>query len=317
MAKEFGFFPDETYGPDDFTTYFRDFYSNGIMADDTSYFAVTEQNGMSLAAKKGIAYIDGHFYRPPLDAIITLDDSDTEYPRIDLVVIKCDYVKKEIYIDVVTGEPLAEPQIPEMERDAAAYCLGLAAITVAANTSEITQADIKDLRFDENYCGVVVGKINTISTAALFAQYEAQWELLKAGCAQDAEAVIAAWNALSNVKSINGKVGEVLLTQSDIPSDGTAYQFPYFIQSGSVAINYSSTTSPAQISVTFPVSFKSEPILLLSSSKGTSTNGLITPVTINHKDLSNQGFTLMPWTGTSYTMKNTIANWVAMGIIDI
>ena len=176
MAKEFGYFPDEAYGPDDFTNYFRDFYSNGIMADGTSYFAVTEKNGMSLAVKKGIAYIDGHFYRPFDDVTITLSESDTEFARIDLVEIKCDYVTNKLYVDVITGEPSDTPTIPQLQRDAAAYCLGLAAVTVAANASEITQADIKDLRFDTNYCGVVVGKINTISTTALFAQYQRTWD---------------------------------------------------------------------------------------------------------------------------------------------
>ena len=176
MAKEYGFFSDETYGPDDFTTYFRDFYSNGIKAEDTSYFAVLENSGMNLMVKSGIAYIDGHYYRPSDDMTITLAESDTEFPRIDLIEIKCDYVTNRLYVDVITGEPLEIPTIPQLQRDAAAYCLGLAAVTVAANASEITQAEIKDLRFDTNYCGVVVGKINTISTTSLFAQYQRSWD---------------------------------------------------------------------------------------------------------------------------------------------
>ena len=157
MAEEFGFFPDETYGPDDFTTYFRDFYSNGIKAEDTSYFAVTaEKGGMNLTVKSGIAYIDGHFYRPHDNLTVTLAESDTEFTRIDLVEIKCDYVAKKLYVDVITGEPSETPTVPKLQRDAAAYCLGLAAVTVAANASEITKADIKDLRFNANFCGVVV-----------------------------------------------------------------------------------------------------------------------------------------------------------------
>lgn len=176
MAKEFGYFPDEAYGPDDFTNYFRDFYSNGIKAEDTSYFAVTEKNGMSLAVKKGIAYIDGHFYRPPADLTVTLAESDTEFDRVDLIEVKCDYVTNKVYVDVIVGEPSGAPTIPHLQRDAAAYCLGLAAVTVKANTAEVTQADIKDLRFDTNFCGVVVGKISTISTTDLFAQYQRTWD---------------------------------------------------------------------------------------------------------------------------------------------
>lgn len=176
MANECGFFPDVAYGPDDFTSYFRDFYTNGIKAEDTSYFAVKEKSGMTLTVKKGIAYIDGHFYRPLDDVTITLVESDTEFARIDLVEIKCDYVTNRVYVDVISGEPSETPTIPELQRDAAAYCLGLAAVTVKANTANVTQADIKDLRFDTNYCGVVVGKISTISTTDLFAQYQKTWD---------------------------------------------------------------------------------------------------------------------------------------------
>ena len=131
---------------------------------------------MTLTVKKGIAYIDGHFYRPPADLTVTLAESDTEFDRIDLIEVKCDYVTNKVYVDVITGEPSGTPTIPHLQRDAAAYCLGLAAVTVKANTAEVTQADIKDLRFDTNYCGVVVGKISTISTTDLFAQYQRTWD---------------------------------------------------------------------------------------------------------------------------------------------
>lgn len=176
MAETFGFFPDVPYGPEDFTEYFTDFYTNGIHAEDTSYFQVLENSGMTLTVKRGTAYVDGHFFKPPTDLTVRLAESDVEYPRIDLVVIRCDYVNENVRLEVITGEPNAVPTIPKMERNAGVYDLGLAAITVNPNVSEVTQIDVKDLRFDEAYCGVVVGKINTINTTKLFAQYEAAWK---------------------------------------------------------------------------------------------------------------------------------------------
>lgn len=305
MANEFGFFPDEVYGPDDFTTYFRDFYSNGIKAEDTSYFAVTEKIGMTLTVKSGIAYIDGHFYRPIDNATVTLAESDTEFPRIDLVEIKCDYVTNKLYVDVVTGEPSGTPTIPQLQRDAAAYCLGLAAVTVAANTSEVTQADIRDLRFDTDYCGVVVGKIDTISTTYLFSQYEAQWELLKAGCAQDAEAVINAWSALNTVKKVNGVEpigGNVALTQDNIPSGSTAYQFPYYIQTG-----VATTSVHGTIAVTFPKAFKSTPLLFLTS-KSHSNYGS----RASYNSVTNTSFEVKTEWGETNTF-STEFMWLALG----
>ena len=183
MAETFGFFPDVPYSPEDFTGYFTDFYANGIHAEDTSYFQVLENSGMALTVKRGTAYIAGHFFKPPTDLTVSLAESDVEYPRIDLIVIRCDYVNENVRLEVITGEPNTVPAIPEMERNAGVYDLGLAAITVNPNVSKITQVNIKDLRFDTAYCGVVVGKINTISTNKLFAQYEAAWDEFISGLA--------------------------------------------------------------------------------------------------------------------------------------
>lgn len=320
MAQEFGFFADEMYSSDDFSSYFRDFYSNGIMADNSNYFAVIAKSGMSLTIKSGTAYIDGHFYRPVNDAVVTLAQSDTQYSRIDLVQIKCDYVTSRIYVEVVTGEAKSTPTIPTLKRDASAYCLGLAAVTVKANASAVTQADIQDLRFNAQYCGAVVGKIDTIDTSDLFAQYEAQWELLKAGCAQDAEAVINAWSALNALKTINNMPptnGNINLTQSLIPSDSTAYQMPYYIQSGTVTVT---TSIRDGTSITFPKAFKSTPMLALAGpSSMISGNPHPAPVIVTYGNLSSKGFTLYPFgfssTGEKYSPNSMVgtARWFAMG----
>ena len=321
MANESGFFPNELYGPDDFTAYFRDFYSNGIKAEDASYFAVLEKSGMALTVQKGIAYIDGHFYRPSADFTVTLAESDTEFDRIDLVEIKCDYTVNRVYVNVITGEPSEVPTIPELQRDAAAYCLGLAAVTVKANASEVTQADIKDLRFDTDYCGVVVGKIDTISTTDLFAQYNAQWELLKAACAQDADAVIKAWEKLVTVTSVNGKApsnGNVALTQSDIPSDGTAYQMPYYVQSGTMTVGKSALDG---IGITFPRAFKTAPLVIFGASVNPSYAKY--PTAACYNNLTNEGFTLVASrigsgsVGAIPDAAPCVVNWVALGQLEV
>lgn len=324
MSNEYGFFAsknhDRRYSADDFSAFFGDFFTDGVLGSDTNALMVSAAGDMSVSVAAGTAYIKGRWYRRQSPQLLTLADSDTEYDRIDAVVIRCDHEKRMVYPYIIEGVPDEAAVEPSPMRDEKCYDIVLAYVYVAANCVEVTAADITDKRGFDDVCGYVTSAIDHIDTSGLFAQYEAQWELLKAGCAQDSEAVIAAWDALNTVKKVNNIEpidGNVALTQSLIPSDGTAYQFPYYIQSGSVAINYSSTTSVARISVTFPVSFKSEPILLLSSSKGASGTNQIIPVTINYQDLSNQGFTLMPWTGTGYTVKNAIANWVAMGIIDI
>lgn len=175
MAEIYGFFSDVLYGPDDFTGYFRDFYSNGIMGNDTRNFQAYATNGLYLNINSGTAYIDGHFFKPTTGTILKLTGSDTEYSRIDIIVIRCDYVENKVYLKIISGTPSAAPQMPLFKRDADCYDLVLCSILVKANTSEITQSDITDLRFNTDYCGIVTGKINTISTTNLFAQYRAAW----------------------------------------------------------------------------------------------------------------------------------------------
>lgn len=175
MAETFGFFPDVLYGPDDFTGYFRDFYSNGITGDDTQKMQVYATSGLYLKVNPGIAYIDGHFFKPETDTELKLAGSDTEYNRIDIIIIRCDYVENKVYLKVITGTPSAIPQMPAFKRNADCYDLVLCSIFVKANASEISQSDITDLRFNTDYCGIVTGKINTISTTNLFAQYQAAW----------------------------------------------------------------------------------------------------------------------------------------------
>lgn len=317
MAQEFGFFADEVYSSDDFSSYFRDFYSNGIMADNSNYFAVTAKSGMSLTVKSGTAYIDGHFYRPVNDAVVTLAQSDTQYSRIDLVQIKCDYVTSRIYVEVVTGEAKSTPTIPTLKRDASAYCLGLAAVTVKANASAVAQANIQDLRFNTQYCGTVVGKIDTIDTSGLFAQYEAQWELLKAACAKDSAAVINAWNALNALKTINSiqpTNGNIVLTQSLIPSDSMAFQMPYHVQCGTISVDNSTFSG---ISVTFPKSFKSTPYLQLTGSVRSDATTLY-EIIPGYKNLTSSGFTLATrattGSGISTALQGTV-QWAAFGKI--
>lgn len=283
MTKPFGFFPDVPYGPEDFTEYFTDFYANGIHAEDTSYFQVLENSGMTLTVKRGTAYIGGHFFKPPTDLTVTLEESDVEYPRIDLVVIRCDYINENVRLEVITGEPNAVPTIPEMERNAGAYDLGLASITVNPNVSEVTQIDIKDLRFDTAYCGVVVGKINTIDTTNLFAQYNAEWDLLRAAIGQDEQAIIDAWKSLATVKTINGiepVEGNIALTQADVPSGGGYFQVPYKVLSGQATID-------GTVTITFDEEFAEIPTVIATPL--TTTTGKV--VGVSFTDVSTTGFT--------------------------
>lgn len=295
MRKENGFWPDSAekprkYSADDFIGYFKDFFTNGVLGKDVTKLKVYSNNNMSVKITAGTAYLDGRWFSPKSPVSITLKASDVAYSRIDLICIRCDYAQKNIYFHVVTGVPQQNPEIPEITRDEFYFDLGIAAVTVPVNATIITQAEIKDLRFDSKYCGQVTSTIKSIDTTDLFAQYEAQWELLKAACAQDEEAVIKAWDALNTVKRVNGTDpvdGNVSLNLDDIPDSEVFYKQNYSVQKG-----YTTAES-----VKFITPFAEVPTVIVSgaSEGGTSAYASALNATENGFTISKNRFTGVNW----------------------
>lgn len=310
MSNEYGFFAaknhDRRYSAEDLCALFRDFFTDGVYGKDTNGFAVTADGGMSISVGGGTAYIRGHWYRKSSSQVLEASCGNTAYGRYDGVVIRCDYEKREVYASVREGIPSETPEKPAPQRDESAYEIVLAYIYVGAGLAEITQADITDTRSDTSLCGWVTGVIDQIDTTALFAQYEAQWELLRAACEQDEAAVIAAWDSLNTVKKVNSVEpvnGNVSLVQGDIPSGKNAYQLPFLVQAGTV-------TKASPMTVTFPVAYKTAPVVVctanLTEDSSTSLSGsgyyFKTKVT-------KTGFTLYSYS----TSACDNINWVAFG----
>ena len=313
MTNETGIFNsesgDRTYNAEDFTGFYSDFFTNGIVADNTSYLQVAENSGLKLWVLKGKAYINGGFFKPKTSKEITIPDSDPTYPRYDIVVLRWDKIARDIYLDVISGDSNTNPKYPILTRNETTYELGLAAVYVAPNATNITQDKITDLRFNDNYCGVVTGVIDTISTKNLFAQYEAEWDLLRAGIRQDEQAVIDAWSALNATKSVNDIApidGNVTITQGNIPAGNGAYQLPYFVQSGSA-------TTEGEITINFTTKYTTPPVVLVSFTPSSvlSSHGYgayTSAITAN-------GVTIKSYDShsTSHAASAGTVNWIALG----
>lgn len=203
----YGFFGskngDRKYSAEDFAAFFRDFFTNGIVASDTSYLQVREKSEFDLTIKKGICYIDGKFFRPSSDLTVVISESNTVNDRIDLVVIRCDYALRTIYPTVIKGTPAVKPERPVMQRNTDKYDLGIAAVYVKANSLSLTDADITDLRFDDAYCGVLRSNIDYISTSELFAQYQSIWDAFVAQLGDSDHVTINTEDAESKRKIAN------------------------------------------------------------------------------------------------------------------
>lgn len=291
---------DRKYNATHWAEYFSQFIGNGVYAEPSTSMQVQAVKGMTVKVGAGACFINGYAgYGDGSDAL-TLD-LGTSAKRIDRIVIRLDYSLRSIYPAIIKGTAASSPVAPAIVRDGTYYDICIAEITVGINAAEITQADIKDVRGDNTVCGWVAGTIDQIDTTELFAQYEAQWELLRAACAQDSAAVIAAWEKLNAVKKVNGIEpvgGNILLALNNIPDGGGYYKSPYYIQAGKV------TSSTTAISVSFPQKYSSTPYIFLIYSTSTNTSSLPT-ITSS----SSTGFEIKKASAI------TSVNWIAFGTL--
>lgn len=179
MAIKYGFFNsvngDRVYNAEDVGRYLHGIITNGVYQDDTGKLQVLASSGMTVAVQTGRAMLSYHYMENDSAYSVTLDIGTT-LPRIDLVVLRLDLTNRNITIAVKKGTPAASPSMPVLSRESTVYELALAAITVGANVSSITQANIQDLRPNSAYCGWVTGVVQQLDTSTLFSQWEAAYE---------------------------------------------------------------------------------------------------------------------------------------------
>ena len=167
---------DRVYKAEDFADYFNKFIGNGIFYKKSDYCQITATgNDMNISENIGSAYINGYEYSNTTALTKAITVADGVLDRIDLVVLRLDYVNREIKCYVKQGQYASSPICPSLQRDADCYELGLASIYVKHGATAISQADITDLRLDSNYCGIVHGLIEQIDVTTLFNQFEAKF----------------------------------------------------------------------------------------------------------------------------------------------
>ncbi|OFV69392.1 hypothetical protein [Acetobacterium wieringae] len=180
MAEYSGFFPsyngDRRYFTSFFAEYFSDFISNGIYPNPSTQCQVLANNDMTVTLKPGNAYINGYRYKNDSDKSLTIETADGVLKRIDRIVLRYTVLDREIKSYVKKGAFASTPVAPSLQRDADMWELGVADIYVSNGAVSISQANITDLRLNNNYCGIVHGVIDQVDTTTIFNQFQA-WYL--------------------------------------------------------------------------------------------------------------------------------------------
>lgn len=178
MADQHGLFwnsesGDRKYGADSFAEWLRHFFTTGVFTGECQ---VTAAGGMEVSMAAGYANIEGKVRMFDSAETLTIAAANTTYPRIDTVVIRCNYTNREITCDVVQGSYSgSSPSATSPVRTAEMHELVLAEIYVAAGATEIRQSNITDKRADSSVCGIVASTVTQIDFDQIKAQYDS-WE---------------------------------------------------------------------------------------------------------------------------------------------
>lgn len=189
MAQECGFFNaelegseyDRVYNAEQFAAYFASFIANGVFGNSMGELVVLEnqQANMSVDVSSGQAWINGWWYRNTEELNLPIALADGVLNRKDIVVLRWGNAERDMWLQVLQGEPSGEPIAPSIVRNADYYDLKLCEISIPAGTSRITQSLITDTRLDNNVCGLVTGVVDQIDTTELYLQFRSQFEDFK------------------------------------------------------------------------------------------------------------------------------------------
>lgn len=169
---------DRIYTAEDYARYFGSFIGNGVFpTPSTNLQVVADSTSMDIVLKAGKGWINGYFYENTEDLTLNVPVADGVLNRIDRVVLRLDFINREIKAYVKKGTFASSPVAPSLVRNSDMYELGLADIKINKGVTKIVQADITDLRQNNNYCGLVAGVLKQIDTTDLFKQFQSTFDI--------------------------------------------------------------------------------------------------------------------------------------------
>ncbi|PER25442.1 hypothetical protein [Bacillus cereus] len=162
---------DRKYKAEDWANYFNKFITNGYFPNAANNLQViASATGMNVTLKSGVAWINGYMYNNTSDLTLSVEKADNILSRIDRIVLRCDFAKREIRAYVKKGTSASSPDAPSLQRDADAFELAVAEVRVEYMNDIIAQKDVTDLRLNKDLCGVVNSLLQA-DTTTIFNQY--------------------------------------------------------------------------------------------------------------------------------------------------
>lgn len=181
MAVTYGFYNssngDRTYDARQMSSIFDGIIEDGVYASIGDNLIVKARSEMTVSVGTGRAWFNHTWTLNDAILVLTLEESDLLFPRIDAVVLEVDetITVRQNSIKVVTGTAASTAEKPTLTNTDDVHQYPLAYITVPYGATEITQSNI------ENCVGTteapfVTGVLETLDVSQLLLQWEAQWD---------------------------------------------------------------------------------------------------------------------------------------------
>lgn len=120
----------------------------GVIAGVLNEFLVIgDSSGMLVKIATGECWIEGHWGQlaaGPVNQTVTT--AHATLPRLDRVILRCDFGLNKIEYDILTGTANASPVVPTLTQNTSIWEISLAVVAVAAAASTITAGNVTDQR---------------------------------------------------------------------------------------------------------------------------------------------------------------------------
>ena len=205
---------DRAVDEDFYANYMKGFYTDGVFPYPTNTFQVKAATSKTVRILPGKALIKGRFCYNEDETSLTIHNSDNNLPRRDCIVLRLDFINREIVLDVKTGTAASSPAAPALTRDSDTYELCLATVYVAAGSTGVTQGNITDTRSNTSLCGYVSPLTEVIDAEDFMAQLNAQFMTWFNDCKNTIDAN-AAGNLLNKINANKTAADEAIEAVQD------------------------------------------------------------------------------------------------------
>ena len=151
----------------------KSLFSDGILPNPSTNLQVSAGTGMKVNLYAGFAICNGCMKLQESNTVLDIETASAVNDRIDTVVLRLndndDVRECEFY--VLTGTPASTPVRPVLTQTDSIWEIGLADIFVKANSTQISNANITDTRYETARCGVI-SSISEFDTTTLYQQVQ-------------------------------------------------------------------------------------------------------------------------------------------------